>query len=271
MSSSGLSHALKRLEDRLGVRLVNRTTRALSITVEGRELERYVANGIDAIHEGLSAIRARKSADIQTLKISLSHDAARVLIWPVLQTFQQRWPNVHLDLVVEERMVDVVAEGFDGGIRYGNRVPEGMVGLVLTRPLRWVVVAAPRYLDRAGRPENPTDLRHHVCIENRIGDGSIYRWELGDGDRLVKVIPRGLLRMNSTDSVLAAASQGLGLAYCLEHRVQDEISAGLLEIVMPDWASMGAPFMLYYPTRRQSLAGLKGLAEAIRERMMDGG
>ncbi|MDZ5777232.1 LysR family transcriptional regulator [Stenotrophomonas maltophilia] len=125
LSASALSHALKRLEDRLGVRLVNRTTRALSITVEGRELERYAATGLDTIGEGLAAIRARKQSEIQMLKISLSHDAARLLLWPVLWSFQQRWPNVHLDLVIEERLVDLVAEGFDGGIRYGDRVPEG--------------------------------------------------------------------------------------------------------------------------------------------------
>ncbi|ALA84327.1 TPA: LysR family transcriptional regulator [Stenotrophomonas maltophilia] len=269
LSASALSHALKRLEDRLGVRLVNRTTRALSITVEGRELERYAATGLDTIGEGLAAIRARKQSEIQMLKISLSHDAARLLLWPVLWSFQQRWPNVHLDLVIEERLVDLVAEGFDGGIRYGDRVPEGMVGLELTHPLKWVVVAAPSYLQHAGRPENPSDLRRHVCIENRIGDGSIYRWELGDGDRMVKVIPSGMLRVSSTDSLLAATLQGLGLAYCLELRVQDEISSGALEVVMPDWASMGAPFMLYYPTRRQSLPGLKGLAEVIRTQMID--
>ncbi|EIU6909022.1 TPA: LysR family transcriptional regulator, partial [Pseudomonas aeruginosa] len=198
------------------------------------------------------------------LRLNVPRDASRLLLGPVLRRFTEAYPDLQLELSVEDRMVDIVADGYDAGIRYGGTVPQDMVAVPLTGELRWVVAASPDYLARHGVPQRPDDLLRHACIRMRLGDNSFYKWELGDGERMVEVDVPGPFSVNESNTAVAAALDGVGLAYCLEVGIAEELRSGRLQLVLPDWTSMGAPFCLYYPSRRQPQPGLRQLMEMIR-------
>ncbi|HGM5579255.1 TPA: LysR family transcriptional regulator [Pseudomonas putida] len=264
LTASALSHTMKKLEDRLEVRLLNRTNRSLALTAAGSDLMQSLAQGFEAIGHGLNALEDHRKAPVGRLRLNIPHDAGRLLILPVLDQFLSRFPQVHLDLVMDDRMLDIVAEGFDAGIRFGATVPQDMIAIPLTGTLRWVVVGAPAYLDKHGRPTSPAELMQHRCIQMRIGDDSVYPWELGDGERQVRIEGPGPLRLNASDMAIGTAVAGLGLAYCLEMRVREELRSGALEVVMPQWASSDEPLVMYYPSRRQTPPALRQLIELIR-------
>lgn len=266
LTTSALSHTMKKLEDRLEVRLLNRTSRSVALTPAGNELARALTDGLDTISNGLNALDAYRREPVGRLRLNLPRDAARLIVVPALEEFIRQFPQVHLDLVVDDRPVDVVAEGFDAGIRYGPTVPKDMVAVALTGPLRWVVVGSPAYLDAKSRPSTPRDLYSHSCIQMRIGDNSTYAWELGNEPNIVRVDGPGPIRVNETEAAVEAALRGVGLAYCLEMRVAAELKAGTLELVLPNWTSMGEPFCMYYPSRRQSPPGLRQLVDIVRRR-----
>lgn len=264
LTASALSHTMKKLEDRLEVRLLNRTNRSVALTAAGSDLLQSLAQGFEAIGHGLNALEDHRKAPVGRLRLNIPHDAGRLLILPVLDRFLSRFPQVHLDLVMDDRMLDIVAEGFDAGIRFGATVPQDMIAIPLTGALRWVVVGAPAYLDKHGRPTSPAELMRHRCIQMRIGDDSVYPWELGDGERQVRIEGPGPLRLNASDMAIGTAVAGLGLAYCLEMRVREELRSGALEVVMPQWASSDEPLVMYYPSRRQTPPALRQLIELIR-------
>ncbi|RSC25049.1 LysR family transcriptional regulator [Pseudomonas putida] len=264
LTASALSHTMKKLEDRLEVRLLNRTNRSVALTAAGSDLMQSLAQGFEAIGHGLNALEDHRKAPVGRLRLNIPHDAGRLLILPVLDQFLSRFPQVHLDLVMDDRMLDIVAEGFDAGIRFGATVPQDMIAIPLTGVLRWVVVGAPAYLDKHGRPTSPAELMQHRCIQMRIGDDSVYPWELGDGERQVRIEGPGPLRLNASDMAIGTAVTGLGLAYCLEMRVREELRSGALEVVMPQWASSDEPLVMYYPSRRQTPPALRQLIELIR-------
>ncbi|WGF87080.1 LysR family transcriptional regulator [Marinivivus vitaminiproducens] len=264
VTTSALSHAMRKLETRFGVRLLNRTSRAVVPTHAGRELALRLSEGFQTISDALSALDVHRDAPVGRLRLNVPKDAQRLLIGPVLPDFVRRYPQVHLDVTVDDRPVDIVAQGFDAGIRYGGAVPRDMIAVPLTPPLRWVVIGAPAYLERRGRPRTPEELHLHACVQMRIGDNSAFAWELGDGDAMVRVDVPGPFCVNETDGAVDAAMRGVGLAYCLEWRVADEIRAGALEVVMADWSSIGPPLALYYPSRRQTPPGLRQLTDLVR-------
>lgn len=270
LTTSALSHSMKKLEGRLGVRLINRTRRSISLTVAGTELADALARGLDTIEDGLNALEAHSAVPSGHLRLNVPHDAALLLIAPVLDAFAQACPGVHLDLVVDDRPIDLVAEGFDAGIRFGALVPKDMIALPLTPPLRWVVAAAPAYLQAHGRPRTPADLHRHTCIQMRIGDNSTYPWELGDGAAQVRVDVPGTIRTNDSATRVSAVLAGLGLGYFLELRIADALQDGRLELVMPDWSSMDEPFCMYYASRRQPPPGLRQLIALVRQQHMQG-
>jgi DNA-binding transcriptional LysR family regulator len=264
LSTSALSHSMRKLEARLGARLLNRTARAVLATPDGTRLAERLQVGFAAIDEALSELETRRQFPIGLLRVNSPQDAARLLIVPVLKSFVDHFPQIEIELAVEDRIIDIIGEGFDAGIRYGERVPKDMISAPLTAPLRWVVVGAPSFLDRHGRPAAPSDLMRLPCIRTRIGDGSILSWELGDGDAMVRLDVRGPVCINDPNAILEAARRGVGLAYCLEPRAREEVERGELEIVLPEWASEGPALCMYYPSRRQSPPGLRQLIDAIR-------
>ncbi|MBS7545018.1 LysR family transcriptional regulator [Ancylobacter oerskovii] len=273
VTTSALSHAVRRLETRLGARLLNRTSRSVAPTSLGLTLAERLAEGFDTIAAALDEAAGERAAAFGEIRLNVPSDAAMLLLRPALAEFVERFPRTRLSLAVEDRPVDIVAEGFDAGIRYGDTVPEDMVAMSLTPPLRWVTVASPAYVARFGRPASPGDLAQHRCLRLMLGNNAVFRWELGDGERLVRLDLPGTLTFNDTATTIDAAIQGLGIGYVLEERVRAHLADGRLELVLPDWASTGAGFAIYYPSRRQNHAALRHLVEIIRagwQRRMDG-
>lgn len=261
---SAASHAIRRLEERLGVKLLNRTSRAIMPTDLGRELSLKLADGFDAIDTALQTLDAPGAASFGELRINAFADAAHLLLAPALPEFARACPEVKLSLVVEDRPIDIVAEGYDAGIRYGHLVPEDMVAVALKGPQRWVVVAAPAYLAAHGTPETPGDLHDHTCLQLLLGDNSSFRWELGSGPEQKAWRVPGLITINDTATTISAAKAGMGLAYVLESRVKTELSDGSLQIVLDDHAAPGDPFHIYYSSRRHNHPGLRALINIIR-------
>ncbi|MDB5871408.1 MAG: LysR family transcriptional regulator [Ramlibacter sp.] len=264
VTTSALSHSIKNLEERLGVKLLNRTSRAVVPTVAGAALAEKLERGFDAIGGALGELDVYRGVPAGRLRINVPRDASRLLLGPILPRFFEAYPAVELDITVEDRMVDIVGDGYDAGIRYGGTVPQDMVAVPLTGPLRWVVVGSPDYLSRHGRPVQPADLLRHRCVRMRIGDNSLYKWELGSGAEACEIDVPGPMSANETEISVQAAVNGVGLAYCLERRVSEELEAGKLEIVLAEWAAVGAPFFVYYPSRRQLPPGLRQLIDCIR-------
>lgn len=265
VTTSALSHALRQLETRLGVKLLNRTSRSVVPTLAGAALAEKLEQGFTLIGEALGELDQHRDAPVGRLRLSVPRDAARLLVTPTLPRLLAAYPQLQLDISVEDRPVDIVADGLDAGIRYGDTVPQDMVALPLTDELRWIVVGAPDYLARHGRPQRPDDLVEHRCVRLRLGNGALYRWELGSGATTRTLDVPGPLTVNETETSIQAALDGLALAYCLEWRVATELRDGRLEQVLPDWASPGAPPCIYYPSRRQPPPGLRQLIEALRQ------
>lgn len=264
VSTSALSHALRNLEDRLGVKLLNRTTRSVAPTEAGSRLAAQLDQSFGEIGEALSELDRYRSAPLGGLRINVPRDASRLLLSPVLARYLEDCPGVKIEVVVDNNMVDIVKAGFDAGIRFGDTVPQDMVCTPLTPPLRWVVVGAPAYLGRHGTPKTPEDLLRHACIRLRLGDQTMYRWELGQPPHAHAIDVPGALIVNETDMALDAALDGIGLAYCLERYAEPHLRAGRLRRVLDDWAPAGAPLVMYYPSRRQLAPALSRLIEAIR-------
>ena len=264
VSTSALSHALRNLEDRLGVKLLNRTTRSVAPTEAGSRLAAQLDQSFGEIGEALSELDRYRSAPLGGLRINVPRDASRLLLSPVLARYLDDCPGVKIEVVVDNNMVDIVKAGFDAGIRFGDTVPQDMVCTPLTPPLRWVVVGAPAYFCRHGTPKTPEDLLRHACIRLRLGDQTLYRWELGQPPHAHAIDVPGALIVNETDMALDAALDGIGLAYCLERYAEPHLRAGRLRRVLDEWSPAGAPLVMYYPSRRQLAPALSRLIEAIR-------
>lgn len=255
---------MRNLETRLGVKLLYRTSRAVEPTDAGTLLAEKLTQGFAVIQDGLDTLELHREAPIGRLRINVPRDAAVLLLAPILGDFTDAYPQLRLDLIVEDHMLDIIAEGYDAGIRYGATVPQDMVAVPLTGALRWIMVASPAYLARRGTPQVPKDLLEHACIRMYLGDKTTYKWELGNGARQQRIDVPGHFSAADTETIVNAALQGVGIAYCLSDRVQQQLAEGRLVEVMPDWACMGEPLCMYYPSRRQSQPGLRQLMDMIR-------
>ncbi|MGY2288295.1 LysR family transcriptional regulator [Pseudomonas sp. SDO528_S397] len=264
VTTSALSHTMRNLETRLGVKLLYRTSRAVEPTDAGALLAEKLTLGFATIQEGLDTLELYRESPIGRLRLNVPRDAAMLLVSPLLGEFTRAYPQLRLDVMIEDRMIDIVAEGYDAGIRYGATVPQDMVAVPLTGELRWVMVASPAYLARAGTPAVPKDLLQHSCVRMYLGDQTTYKWELGNGARQQRLDVPGHFSAADTQTVVDAALQHVGIGYCLEHRVKQELADGRLVEVLPEWACIGAPLCMYYPSRRQAQPGLRQLVEMIR-------
>ncbi len=265
VSASGLSHALKGLETRLGVRLFNRTNRSVTLTAAGEQLHAAISKPFEAIGDAVESLNLYRGAPAGRIRINVVADAVTLLLGPVLPTFAERYPDIELDIVATNRMVDIVGEGFDAGIRYGGTVPEDMIAQRLSADLRWIVAGAPAYLERHGVPTHPDDLRDHCCLGIRLGNGSIYRWEFErEGTEFAVTVP-SRITLNETSAMLVMALGGVGLMYATEPLVAPYLAAGSLQLVLRDFATSGPGFHLYYSSRRQVPTALRLLADLIRE------
>jgi DNA-binding transcriptional LysR family regulator len=265
ISASALSHALRGLEERLGVRLLNRTTRSVTLTAAGEALHAAVEDPFEQIGRAVDVVNQFRDAPMGRIKLSVPTEAASFMVAPVMATFLARYPDVEIEISVSNRMIDVTEGGFDAGIRYGGTVPEDMVTQRLSRDIRWVVVAAPSYLAKHGTPTHPNDLLNHRCIRIRIGDDSIYRWEFERGTERLAIDVPGAVIVDHGEVALAAVREGAALLYAADPLVENYLQTGVLRSVLADWSPLGPGFHIYYSSRRQIPVALRLFIELVRE------
>ncbi|MBB4403097.1 MULTISPECIES: LysR family transcriptional regulator [Rhizobium/Agrobacterium group] len=264
VSGSALSHAMRGLETRLGVRLFHRTSRSIRLTAAGEMLVEELEPNFHGIQLALDRLDNFRQGPAGRVRVTALRDASTLLLARKMPSFTELYPDIEVEIMVDDRFVDMVSEGFDAGIRYGGTVPDGMIASKLTDKLEWVVVGSPAYLKENGRPEKPEDLLTHKCIRIRTGTDRIYRWELGDGERSVSIDVPGQLMLGDSELSIAMAVSGAGLFYCLKNRVEQEVAEGRLEIVLPEWTSMGPGFYAYYASHRQVPSALRTLLDHLK-------
>ncbi len=265
VSTSALSRAMRGLEERLGVRLLNRTSRSVALSAAGEALQAAITEPFKQIAQALEIVNRFRDAPLGRVRLSVPNDAADHLVAPVLATFVERYPDVEIEVSVSNRMIDVIEGGFDAGIRYGGTVPEDMVAQRLSAAIRWIVVAAPAYLERHGEPTHPNDLLSHRCIRIRIGDDSIYRWEFERGDEHLAIAVPGSMIVDDGRLGLAAAMDGVGLMYLADAMVRSELATGALVTVLSEWAPMSGGYHIYYSSRRQVPPAVRLFIDLVRE------
>ena len=265
MSPSTLSHTIRTLETRLGVRLLHRTTRSVATTEVGQALLSRVQPLIKDIDTALGDIDDYRSKPSGTLRINSSLIGARVLLKIAVPTFLARYPEMRLDLVTEGRLVDIVAEGFDAGIRLAESVPKDMVAVAFGGDDRFVAVAASAYLKKRGAPRAPLDLLQHSCIRYRMRNGRIYHWEFERRGQSVDVDVPGELTLDDDRLMLDAAIEGVGIAFVPERAASEAIASGKLSVVLDDWCPQFPGLCLYYPGHRQVPAGLRAFVDVLKE------
>jgi DNA-binding transcriptional LysR family regulator len=265
VSASALSHSLKGLETRLGVRLLNRTNRSVTLTAAGEELLAGIGSPFEAIGAAVEGLNRYRAEPMGRIRLNVLEHASALLLGPVMPEFVERYPDIQVDVTVTNHLVDVTAQGADAGIRYGGTVPEDMIAQALSGDIRWVVVGSPAYLARFSAPDHPHALLDHRCLRIRLGDESIYRWEFEkDGEELAIDAP-GEITLDDTPLALDLAVAGAGLAYLPEPCVIPLVARDALRTVLSDWAPMGSGFHIYYSGRRQLPTGLRLLIDLIRE------
>ena len=247
------------------MRLLNRTSRSVTLTAAGEELRTAILEPFDVIGRAVEVLNRFCDAPIGRIRLSVPTEAGDFLIAPVLSTFLDRYPQVEIEISVSNRMIDVIDSGFDAGIRHGGTVPEDMIAQRLTPDFRWIVVAAPAYLERFGTPRHPNDLRKHRGVRIRIGDESLYHWEFERGAEQIEVDVPGSLIIDQGRVALPAARQGSALMYVPDFMVAQLVKDGVLATVLDEWAPVGPGFHIYYSSRRQLPTGLRLLVDLIRE------
>ncbi|WP_133866978.1 LysR family transcriptional regulator [Azorhizobium sp. AG788] len=264
LSTTALSNAVGKLERTLGVRLFNRTTRSVSLTEAGQQFVAQVAPALRDIHDAMEIVRSQKATPSGTLRINAFPTAAReIFSWLVLP-FLRMYPEVHIDIVTEGRLVDIVAGGFDLGVRSADLVPVDMIALPLGGERRNVVVATPSYLKAHGIPVMPQDLAGHSCLRVRLPNGVIYRWPFEKDGQSVHMAVEGPITLDEASLARAAALASVGLTLAMESDVRDDIEAGRLVRVLEDWTPALPPLSLYYPSRRNPTAAFKAFVDFAR-------
>jgi DNA-binding transcriptional LysR family regulator len=265
ISPSALSHAIAGLEKRLGVRLINRTTRSVALSEAG---ERFLARVNPALREiagALEDVNAFRDTPTGTLRINLKERAAHQILRPVVAKFLRRYPDMNVELTLEGRPIDIVAEGFDAGIRLAESVPQDMIAVPCGPDSRFIVVGAPGYFARASVPRSPSDLLRHECIRRKMPSGKLYRWEFERRDEAVALDVPGRLTLDNDSLMVEAAVEGLGLAFVSDFWVTEHLAAGMLQAVLEDWTPPFPGLRLYYPGHRHMTAGLRAFVELLRE------
>jgi DNA-binding transcriptional LysR family regulator len=265
LSTTSLSHMIARTEAELGVRLFNRTTRSVALTDAGRIFVERLGPSLQDMHEALAIVRSQRATPAGTLRISAPPLASRSRLGSLIIDFVRRYPDMHVDLVTDGRMVDIVAEGFDLGVRVASLVPSDMIALPLEAAQRFAVVAAPRYLAAHTHPLVPTDLLQHRCIRVRLPDGALYRWHFERGPDSVQIDVNGPLTLDESSVARAAVLAGTGIGFFFEQDVRDDLASGRLVRLLEDWTPPFPGLCLYYPNRRHPSAGLAAFFALARE------
>jgi len=264
-SQSALSHTIRRLEARLGVRLLARTTRSLSMTEAGERLLNRLRPALDQIAEGIAALGELRDKPSGTIRITTSEHAAHAVLWPVLARLLPEYPEINVEVSIDSGLTDIVADRFDAGIRLGESIAKDMIAVRVGPEMRMAAVASPAYMAARGTPRTPHDLSHHTCINLRfLTQGGLYAWEFEKDGRELNVRVDGQLTFNNTPMIVKAAVAGFGIAMLMDDLVRPELEAGRLVRVLQDWCPPFAGYHLYYPSRRQPSPAFSLLVEALR-------
>ena len=268
VSASSLSEAVRRLEAQLGVRLLNRTTRSIAPTEAGARLFERLVPAFDAVETALDVVNAFRDRPAGTLRLNVPASVSRLVLPSIVPPFLKAYPDIRLEVIVEEGFVDVLAAGCDAGIRYGERLEQDMIAVPIgPRLQRFATAAAPAYLDRHGRPAHPSDLLELACLRGQFASGATPTWEFERDGEIVRIDPVGPLTVRlgaAVDLAVEAAVAGLGIIHLFEDWLRPYLAAGALEPVLePWWQSFPGPF-LYYPGRRYLPAPLRAFVDFIK-------
>lgn len=267
VSQSTLSHAIRQLEERMGIRLLTRTTRNVSTTIAGERLLQTIAPRISEIEEEIAALTAFRDKPSGSIRLTLSDHALESVVWPKLKPVLSAYPDISVELILDSTFRNIVEEGFDAGVRLGESVAKDMIAVRIGPDWRLVAVASPAYLEAQGLPGHPQDLVRHICINMRHETaGSLYAWEFEKDGQALRVRVNGQLTFNNSYAMIDAAVSGYGIAYVPENIVERHIDSGSLMRVLDDWSPFFDGYFLYYPSRRQNLPAFKIIVEALRFR-----
>jgi DNA-binding transcriptional LysR family regulator len=267
ITQSALSHTVRELEERLGVRLLSRTTRSVAPTQAGERLAGTVGPRLEEIEAELGSLSALRDKPAGTIRITAGEHAAHTVLWPKLSKLLPRYPNIKLELIVDYGLTDIVAERYDAGVRTGEQIAKDMIAVRIGPDMCMAVVGAPSYFAKRPRPKRPQDLTEHTCINLRLPTyGNVYAWEFEKNGREMKVHVEGQLTFNNLALRIQAAIAGCGLAYLPEDQVRAHIAQGRLVRVLADWCPPYAGYHLYYPSRRQATPAFAAVVDALRYR-----
>ena len=267
VSPSAVSHTIRGLEERLGMRLLTRSTRSVAPTEAGERLFLTVGPRFDEIEAELAALSVLREKPAGTIRITAGEHAAKTVLWPRIERLLPEYPDIGIEINIDHGFTDIVAQRYDAGVRLGEQVAKDMIAVRIGPDMRMAVVGAPSYFAKRPPPLTPQDLTDHNCINLRLPTlGGLYAWEFEQGDRELRVRVNGQLVFNDGEQMLTAALAGFGLAYLFEDAVRTPIASGQLQRVLEDWTPPFPGYHLYYPSRRQSAPAFALLVDALRFR-----
>lgn len=264
VSASALSHALRGIEERLGVRLLNRTTRSVSLTEAGERLLTRISPAFRDINDALDDLNNFRDRPAGTLRFNAAKQASRLVLLPVVTRFLKAFPDVRVEIVTDDALIDTVAKGFDAGVRFGETIAADMIAVPIGPRHRFAVVGSPDYFKKHRKPAQPSDLRNLPCVRHRFPSGAIYHWEFERGGVELNIEVDGPITLNDQDLMVNAAVEGVGLAFVFEAQVEQHIAEGKLVRVLADWCPAYPGLFLYYPSRRQLPAALRAFVDFTR-------
>lgn len=264
VSPSAVSHAMRTLEENIGVRLLSRTTRSVAQTEAGEALRARLRPAFKEIHQALEQVSGLRTKPSGRVRLLVPRLAVKTVLIPKLGRFARSYPEVVLDITTDDSRMDIVAGGFDAGIHFGEFIEKDMIAVRVSADQRPAIVASPVYFESHPKPNSPRDLVKHRCINFRHGSAGIYRWEFEKGKKSLSVAVEGPLVVDDLEVVIRAAIDGVGLAFMSEDDAAPHLEAGALERVLQSWCQPYAGFFLYYPSRRQQPAALSALINVLR-------
>jgi DNA-binding transcriptional LysR family regulator len=264
VSPSAVSHSMRELEEQIGVRLLSRTTRSVAPTSPGEYLLARLRPAFADIRQALGQVSGLRNKPAGRVRLLVPRLAASTVLAPKLGQFARDYPDIVLDVTTDDSRMDIVAEGFDAGVHFGEYIEKDMIAVRVSPDLRPAIVGAPGYVKSQGRPKSPRDLLRHRCINFRHGDAGLYRWEFEKGKKALSVAVNGPLIVDDLDLVIRAALDNVGLAYMSEENAAPHLASGALVRLLEDWCQPFPGFFLYYPSRRQQPAALSALIAVLR-------
>lgn len=267
VAQSTLSHTIKQLEANMGIRLLNRTTRNVAPTVAGERLLQTLAPRIAEIEGEIAALSELRDKPSGTVRLTLSEHALESVVWPKLEPVLRDYPDITVELSLDNMFRNIVEEGYDAGVRLGESVEQDMIAVRIGPDWRLIAVGSPEYFAAHGKPQHPRDLLHHRCINIRHErSGSLYAWEFEKDGTELRVRVDGQLTFNETRSMIEPVINGYGIAYIPESTAEHHVASGDLVQVLDDWSPFFDGYFLYYPSRRQNLPAFQVVVEALRQR-----